>query len=169
MWMWKNIEETFREFPAQKRVALFLLEKGLQVKENGKVACDGVEIPSTSLSRRLGVDRRIVDSTARKILENETLRKVYTKLLPIANLRVVAPEIGLGVISISVKDAKKPGIIEKITDCVAKEGVVIRQAVADDPYFVDEPRFTIITAEKVHGSLLEELKNLEGVSEITIS
>jgi predicted regulator of amino acid metabolism with ACT domain len=167
--MWKKIEEVFREYPAQKRVALYLLEKGFQVKDNGRVACDGCEVPSTSLSRRLGVDRRVIDAAAARILETSELRSVFAKLRPIADLSESAPEIGLGVVSISVKDASKPGIIESLTDCMARHGVSIRQAIADDPYFVDEPRFTVITDEKVHGALLEELQGIEGVSEITIS
>ena len=167
--MWKKIEAVFREHPAQKKVALYLLEKGFQVTEKGKIACDGCYVPSTSLARRLGVDRRVVDATAERILENEDLRKVYARLRPIAFLVDSAPEIGLGVISISVKDASKPGIIESLTDCIARHGVTIRQAIADDPYFVDEPKFTVIIAEKVPGALVEELKNIAGVSQITIS
>jgi predicted regulator of amino acid metabolism with ACT domain len=167
--MWNKIEMAFKGFPAQKKVALYLLEKGLQINDDGKIAFDGCIIPSTSLARRLQVDRRVIDAASEKILENEELRNVFRGLLPIAFLRNIAPDIGLGVISISVKDATKPGIIESITDCIAKHGVAIRQAVAEDTFFVDKPRFTVITSERVRGSLLEELKNLEGVSEITIS
>jgi predicted regulator of amino acid metabolism with ACT domain len=167
--MWKKIEEVFRDFPAQKRVALYLLEKGFQVKDNGRIACDGCDVSSTSLSRRLGVDRRVIDAAAARILEIPELSQVFMKLRPIADLSESAPGIGLGVVSISVKDASKPGIIERLTDCMARHGVSIRQAIADDPYFVDEPKFTVITDEKVHGALLEELQKIEGVSEITIS
>lgn len=167
--MWQKIEVVFKEFPAQRRVAIYLLEKGFQVKGNGRIACDGCDIPSTSLARRLGVDRRVVDSAAAKILEDPELRKIYSKLRPIAFLKDTAPEIGLGVISISVKDASKPGIIEAVTDCIARHSVTIRQAIAEDTYFVDEPRFIVITAEKVRGDLLEDLKNLQGVDQITIS
>lgn len=167
--MWKKIEEVFSDFPAQKRVALYLLEKGFQVKDNGRVACDGCDVPSTSLSRRLDIDRRVIDAAAARILKTPELRRVFSKLRPIADLSESAPELGLGVVSISVKDASKPGIIESLTNCMARHGVSIRQAIADDPYFVDEPRFMVITDEKVHGALLEELQRIEGVSEITIS
>jgi predicted regulator of amino acid metabolism with ACT domain len=167
--MWNKIESVFKEYPAQKKVALYLLEKGFQVKPNGKIAIDDCLIPSTSLARRLEIDRRVIDSAAKKILESDELRKVFTKLRPIAFLRNTAPEIGLGVVSISVKDANKPGIIESITDCIAKHGVTIRQAVAEDTFFVDNPKFTVITAEKVHGDLVEELQKIGGVREITIS
>lgn len=166
--MWKSVEEVFKGYPAQRKVALFLMEKGLQVKENGRIACDGAELSSTSLAMRLDVDRRVIDSTARKILEKDDLRRFYTNLKSIASLRDVAPDLGLGVVSISVQDAKKPGIIERITDCISRQGVIIRQAIADDPYFVDDPRFTVITDKSVRGELVEELKNIEGVSEITV-
>jgi predicted regulator of amino acid metabolism with ACT domain len=166
--MWNKIDTVFNDFPVQKRVAYYLLEKGLQVKENGKIAVDGCNIPSMSLSRRLGIDRRVIDSAAKAILNDEELKKVFSNLTPIAFLRNSAKDLGLGVISISVKDAKKPGIIKRLTDCISKHKVSIRQAIADDPYLVDEPKFTVVTAEKVHGALLEDLKNIDGVNEITI-
>jgi predicted regulator of amino acid metabolism with ACT domain len=167
--MWKKIEVVFKDFPAQKKVALYLLEKGFQVKDNGKIACDGCDISSTSLARRLDVDRRVIDSAAQKINKNFELRKVYSALKPIAFLRDSAPHIGLGVIAISVKDARKPGIIQRITGVIAKHNVTIRQAIAEDPYFVEGARFTVITSEKIQGALVEELKSIEGVFEIAIS
>ncbi|GBE56684.1 hypothetical protein BMS3Bbin16_00893 [archaeon BMS3Bbin16] len=167
--MWKKVEEVFRDYPAQKRVALYMLEKGFQVNESGRIAVDGCLVPSTSLSRRLGVDRRVIDAAAGRILNSKELRSVFTRLRPIADLSESAPELGLGVVSISVKDASKPGIIESITNCMARHGVSIRQAIADDPFFVEEPRFTVITGEKVDGELLEALQAIEGVSEIRIS
>ena len=167
--MWAKIEEVFRDFPAQKRVALYLLERGFQVRADGKIACDGCSVPSTSLARRLGIDRRVVDSAAQKILEDNELKRVFLKMTPIANLLNVAPEIGLGVVMVSVGDAKKPGIIESITNCIARHGVSIRQAVAQDPVFVDDPKFIVITDGEVGGALVEELKSLKGVNQITIS
>ncbi|HDY74142.1 MAG TPA: amino acid-binding protein, partial [Euryarchaeota archaeon] len=138
--MWKKVEEVFRDYPAQKRVALYMLEKGFQVNESGRIAVDGCLVPSTSLSRRLDVDRRVIDAAAARILSTDKLRRVFTRLRPIADLSESAPELGLGVVSISVKDASKPGIIESITNCMARHGVSIRQAIADDPFFVEEPR-----------------------------
>jgi len=167
--MWSRIEKVFGGFPAQKRVALYLLEKGLGVHGEGKIVCDGCTIPSTSLARRLSVDRRVVDSTAKKILGDNELKRVFMKIKPIAHLVNVAPEIGLGVVSVSVSDAKKPGIIESITDCIARHGVSIRQAVAEDPVFVDDPKFIVITDGEVRGALVEELKGIKGVNQISIS
>ena len=44
----------------------------------------------------------------------------------------------------------------------------LRQAIADDPYFTENPEFTVITESEVKGGLLRELKNIEGIKKITI-
>lgn len=165
--MWKEIEEYFEDFPAQKKVAQFLLKKGFQVDEGGKILCGSVVIPHTNVAKELGLDRRAVDAAARRILKNEKLRNVYQNLQCVAFLRDVAPVLKLGAIVITAEDASKPGIIGAVTSKIAKYGISIRQAIADDPYLTDEPKLTVITNKKIPGKLLEELKKIEGIKSIT--
>lgn len=166
--MWGEIESYFGRYPAQKKVATFLLEKGFQISESGKAVVGGIEVPHSRIASVLGVDRRVVDVTARRILDNERLREIYKNIDTVAFLRDVAPDLGLGVIVITASDASKPGIIGRVAGKIAEKGIAIRQAIADDPYFTKDPKLTIITEKGVGGDLLNELKEIEGIKKITI-
>lgn len=166
--MWSQIEEYFEGFPSQMKVAMLLLHRGFQVNDAGRVVCGSIAIPHTQIAKELGVDRRVVDTTAMRILKSLELRKVYQGLQSIAFLRDTAPALGLGVIVISVKDASKPGIIGAVASKIAEHGIAIRQAIADDPYFVEGPKFTVITSGEIPGKLIEDLRRIAGVKNITV-
>ncbi|MFQ6136728.1 MAG: amino acid-binding protein [Candidatus Hydrothermarchaeales archaeon] len=166
--MWREIEECFEGYPAQKKVAILLLERGFHVGSSGRVMCEGIEIPHSQIARELGIDRRVVDATVDRILKNDKLKEIYTALHSVAFLRDIAPKLGLGVVVISVEDASKPGIIARVANKIAEHGIAIRQAIADDPYFVENPKFTVITEKEVTGALFEDLKKIEGIKKITV-
>ena len=166
--MWGEIERSFKGYPAQKKVAKYLLKIGFRVGKNKKVMCDNIEIAHTQIGKEVGVDRRVVDAAVSRILGNKKLMKIYANLESAAFLRRAAPAMGLGVVIISVKNASKPGVIGAITSTIANHGISIRQAVADDPYFCEKPVFTVITDSKIKGDLFEDLKNLDGVKKITV-
>jgi hypothetical protein len=166
--MWSEIEDYFDRYPAQKKVAKFLLRRGLQIGDNKRVRCGGMEVAHSQIAKELRIDRRAVDAAVDRILKNEKLRKVYQGLQSIAFLRDAAPSLGLGVIVISVEDASKPGIIGKIASKIAEHGIAIRQAIADDPYLTENPEFTVITEGEIEGKLLQDLKEVEGIKKITI-
>lgn len=165
--MWSELESYFGKFPAQKKVAFLLLKRGLRV-EGGKVLCGGIEIPHTQIAGELGVDRRVVDATAARILKNEKLSKIYSNLQPVAFLRDSAPAMGLNVIVITADDASKPGILGRVTGKIAERGISIRQAIAEDPYFTEIPELTVITEGEIPGELINELRTVEGVKKVTI-
>ncbi len=166
--MWGDIEECFKRYPAQKKVAKYLLSRGFRVGKRKRVMCGGIEIAHAQIGRELGVDRRVVDVAVERILGNEKLMSIYANLESVAFLRSAAPSMGLGVIVISVEDASKPGIIGTIASKIANHGVSIRQAIADDPYLSENPVFTVITGGEIKGELFEDLKNIEGVKKITV-
>jgi predicted regulator of amino acid metabolism with ACT domain len=166
--MWGEIDENFKGYPAQKRVAKYLLTMGFRVGKHKKVMCGNIEIAHTQIGREVGVDRRVVDVAVGRIIKNKKLMKIYANLESAAFLRSAAPAMGLGVVVITVKDAVKPGVIGTITSTIANHGVSIRQAVADDPYLCEKPVFTVITNTKIKGDLFEDLKNIKGVKKITI-
>lgn len=166
--MWVEIDEYFRGYPAQKKVAKYLLSRGFRVGKRKKVMCGSIEIAHTQIGRELGVDRRVVDATVERILGNEKLMAMYMNLESVAFLRNAAPAMGLGVIVISVEDASKPGIIGTIASKIANHGVSIRQAMTDDPHLFKNPVLTVITDGKIKGDLFEDLKNIKGVKKITI-
>jgi predicted regulator of amino acid metabolism with ACT domain len=164
--MWKEVMEKFEGSPSQKRVIELLLERGFQVSPDGKVASGGIEIPHTHIASEIGVDRRVVDLTVKRILEEPELKRIFENMRSIAFLAEVAPLLGLSVIIIHPMDARATGILGEVATVMARRGLSIRQAVSDDPYLVDDPKLTIITDKSIPGELIEEigrLKNVKGV------
>lgn len=166
--MWQVIAEKFRKYPNQIKVAQFLLKKGLRVNEEGKICLGEIEIPSLRIATALGVDRRVVDATAKRIRADRELFRIFSALDAVCFLRDVAPHLGLNVIIITPEDASKPGIVGEVASKLAEAGISIRQAIADDPYLNPDPKLTIITEEDVKGEIIKELKKLPGVKEITL-
>ena len=166
--MWEDVEKTFKSYPAQKKVAKYLLKMGFRVGKRNKVMCDNIELAHTQIGKEVGVDRRVVDAAVGRLLKNKKLMKTYANLESAAFLRSAAPAMGLGVVVITVKDASEPGVIGKIASTIANHGVSIRQAMADDPYLSEKPVFTVITDRKIKGKLFEDLNGIKGVKKITI-
>jgi len=166
--MWAQVQEEFEGYPAQLAVARVLFKYGLRVREDGEITCGDIRIPAVQLAREAGIDRRVVDATARKILASEKLRGVFANLEPIAYLKGVAQQLGLGVIEILPKNASKTGIISGVTSVLAKFRISVRQAVADDPYFVSQPKLTIITDKPVKGKVIDALRRLPSVSGVIV-
>ena len=102
------------------------------------------------------------------LLGDEMLRRFFSNLKTVIFLRDVAPLLGLGVIVITPEDAAQIGIIEEVAETVAAFGVRVRQAVTDDPYFIDEPKLTIICDTRVPGSLVDKLLELASVKGVSI-
>lgn len=166
--MWARVQEAFMGHPAQLSVAGVLFRYGLRVREDGEIACGTIRIPAVQIAKEAGVDRRIVDATARTILQKRELREIFENLQPIAYLKGVAQQLGLGVIEILPKDAAKPGIISEVSGVLSKFGISIRQAVADDPYFVAQPKLTLITDEPVRGEVIEALRKIRSVQSVIV-
>jgi predicted regulator of amino acid metabolism with ACT domain/chorismate mutase len=166
--MWSAIRKAFEDHPAQLNVARTLFKYGLRVREDGEIACGDIRLPAVQIAKEVGVDRRVVSSTAQKILRDEKLRRIFRNLEPIAYLKGVATELGFGVIEVLPENATKPGIIKDVTGVISKFGISIRQAVADDPQFVPQPKLTIITEEPVKGSVIDELRKLPSVRSIIV-
>ena len=78
--MWSAIMAEFADSPSQAKVARFLLENGLGLNDEGRVVCNGLEIPATHIAQAIGSDRRVVDATAKRVLSNPTLAAVFRKI-----------------------------------------------------------------------------------------
>jgi predicted regulator of amino acid metabolism with ACT domain len=50
--MWSDIIHEFADSPSQSRVVRFLLENGFGVTEDGKISCNGIEVPATARLQR---------------------------------------------------------------------------------------------------------------------
>jgi predicted regulator of amino acid metabolism with ACT domain len=166
--MWSIIQEKFKNHPAQEKVIRMLLERGFQVNEQGRVVSGTIEIPHTQIANEIAVDRRVVDSTCETIITDETLMQIFRNVRTIPFLREVAPLLGLGVIIIAPDNAARKGLLGAVATAVAEHGIIIRQAVSDDPYLTEEPKLTIITEGKVSGELVNTLTGIKGVKSVTV-
>jgi predicted regulator of amino acid metabolism with ACT domain len=164
----ERIMSKFEESPGQRAVVELLLERGFSVNDEARVVSGGIEIPYTQIADEAEVDRRVVDSTADAILQDQELRDIFQNISSIPSLRDVAPVLGLSVLTIRVEDAASTGVVAEIARVIADEGVSIRQAVTDDPYFADEPRFTVITNGEVSGTLIKRLSELDFVEKVNL-
>jgi len=166
--MWSEVLARFAKFPAQERVAVVLLEHGLQVSSAGAVVSGSIRIPDTEIAREAKVDRRAVDETTATILSDEMLKEFFSNIKTFVFLRDVAPVLGLGVIVITPRDASQIGIIEEVAQTVAACGMRVRQAVTDDSYFIDDPKLTIICDTRIPGTLIDKLLQLTSVKGVSI-
>jgi predicted regulator of amino acid metabolism with ACT domain len=166
--MWQEILNKFKRFPAQEKVIRLILQRGFQVNDQARVVSGEIEIPHAQIAKELGVDRRVVDTTALAIREDEALWKVFKNVRSMTFLGDVAPILGLGVIEITPVNAAKTGLLGDVASSVAKNGLSIRQAISDDPYFVENPKLTIITEGKIPGDLVQLLMEIEGVRRVTV-
>ncbi len=166
--MWSIIQEKFKNHPAQEKVIRMLLERGFQVNEQGRVVSGTIEIPHTQIANEIAVDRRVVDSTCETIITDMTLMQIFRNVRTIPFLREVAPLLGLGVIVITPDNAARKGLLGAVATAVSEHGIIIRQAVSDDPYLTEEPKLTIITEGKVSGELVNTLTGIKGVKSVTV-
>lgn len=166
--MWQEILNKFKRFPAQEKVIRLILQRGFQINDESRVVSGQIEIPHAQIAKELDVDRRVVDTTAQAIREDESLWKVFKNVRSMTFLGDVAPILGLGVIEITPVNAAKTGLLGDVASAVARNGLSIRQAVSDDPYFVESPRLTIITEGKIPGELVGLLTEIEGVKKVTV-
>ena len=166
--MFDEIMQKFEGSPSQQAVIRLLLERGFSVNDEGRVVSGSIEIPNTQIAREIGVDRRVVDSTTDAILADEQLRRIFQNISSIPSLMDLAPVLDLTVLTVEVTDADEPGIVAKVTNLLAENGISIRQTVSEDPEFTDDPRLYLITDEDVPGDVLNELKNLGFVRKIEL-
>ena len=158
----------FEDSPSQQAVIRLLLERGFSVNDDGRVVSGGIEIPDTGIAREIGVDRRVVDATTDAILADEQLRRIFRNISAIPSLRDLAPVLDLTVLTVDVVDADEPGIVARVTELLAENGVSIRQTISEDPEFTDDPVLYVITAEELGGELITEIRDLPFVRRISI-
>ncbi|MEL9999363.1 MAG: regulator [Thermoplasmata archaeon] len=161
------VTDTFKNSPSQLMVVKKMLFYGLSVKE-GRIFCNDVEINNKSLAKACGVDQRVVKSVIKTISSDEELSKIFSSLESSINLKEVANKIGFGVLEISAFDPKEPGIIAAVSTIIAQHGINIRQAIVEDPEFIEEPRLYIITEEIIPGEIIPKIKNLKNIKSIKI-
>ena len=166
--MWSQIENYFKDFPAQMKVAKLLFDRGFQVNEDGKVVSGRIEIAHTQIGKEVDVDRRVVDSTVQTVLQTPQLKSIYKNLRQVCSLQDVAREFNLGVIEFVPNDAHQVGIIADVTKKVTERGLSIRQALAEDPNKTEPPKLILVLEGEIPSELISEIRKLPGTKSITV-
>jgi hypothetical protein len=161
------VQDVFKNSPSKMRVVKKMLFYGLSVKD-GAIFCNDVEIPYKSLAKACNVDQRVVKSVVNEISSNEELSKIFLNIEASINLKDVAGAIGFGAMEITAHNPKEPGIIAAVSTLIAQYGINIRQAIVEDPEFIEEPRLYIITEEPLPGEIIPKIKALKNVKSIKI-
>ncbi|MBI4258257.1 MAG: amino acid-binding protein [Thaumarchaeota archaeon] len=145
-----------------------MVELGIRVSEDARFYLGDVEVSDTAIARSVDIDRRVVRSTAEQILQDPQLKPILTKLRPSGSSLVdVASDLGYQVIVITA-DPSKPGVISVVTSILAEYGVVVRQALADDPDLTPEPKLTLVLQGSVPPEALIRARSVPSVSSVTL-
>ena len=166
--MWSDIIHEFADSPSQSRVVRFLLENGFGVTEDARISCNGIEVPATAVAKAIESDRRVVDSTARRILERPLLRDIFLNMRATPDLSRVAESLGFYVITILPKNASERGIVGAVVQVLARYDISIRQIFVTDPEFSEEPRLVIIIEESMPDGVVEQIRALPQVKNVII-
>jgi uncharacterized protein len=166
--MWSDIIGEFADSPSQSRVVRFLLENGFGVTAEGRISSNGIEVSSTAVAKVIGSDRRVVDSTARRILERPELREIFLNLRSTPDLSKVAESLGYTVITVLPRNANERGIVGAAVSVLAEHDLSIRQIFVTDPQLSEEPKLVIIVEETLPTGVIEKIRALPQVKQVII-
>jgi len=166
--MWSDIISEFADSPSQSRVVRFLLENGFGVSEDGRISCNGIEMPATAVAKAIGSDRRVVDSTAHRILERPLLREIFLNMRATPDLSRVAESLGFSVITVLPRNANESGIVGAAIRVLTEHQLSIRQIFVTDAQFSEEPKLVIIVEEPLPVGVIEKIRALPQVKQVII-
>jgi predicted regulator of amino acid metabolism with ACT domain len=166
--MWSDIIHEFADSPSQGRVVRFLLDNGFGVTKEGRISCNGIEIPATAVAKAIGSDRRVVDSTAQRILNLPFLRDFFLNIRVTPDLSRVAEPLGFSVITVLPRNATERGIVGAAVRVLTEYNLSIRQIFVTDPQFSEEPKLVIIVDEDLPDGVVERIRALPQVKQVII-
>jgi uncharacterized protein len=166
--MWSDIIHEFADSPSQSKVVRFLLENGFGINNDGRVTCNGIEVPATQIAKAIGSDRRVVDATAQRILTIPSLREIFIRMRATPDLSNVAESLGLSVITVLPKNASERGIVGAAVRVLSGHNLSIRQIFVTDPQFSEEPKLVIIVDQLLPHGVIEEIRALPQVKKVII-
>ena len=145
-----------------------MVQLGVSVDNKRRMFIGNLEVYDTALARAAAVDRRVVRNTINQIYEDKELRDIFTKVRPVGTSLVeIAGLLGYSVLVVSA-DPYKPGVIAGVTSALSGAGIVIRQALADDPDMTQDPKLTLVVEGKVPHSVLSKIQEIDSIRSITL-
>jgi uncharacterized protein len=166
--MWPNIRKQFERQVVRPEIVRKMIECGMRVSEDEKIYVDDVEVDYSAVARALEVDRRVVKQTAQQIRRNRYLFSLFSMTKPLGTSLVsVVSQLGYTAIVIEA-DPKSPGVMAGVAEILSRHGMVVRQAVAEDPEMVRDAKMTLVVAGQLTGQAMEELHGLKMVKSMKI-
>jgi len=166
--VWPRIRAEFERQTVRPAVVRKMIECGMRVSNEMKIYVGEVEVDYLAVARAVGVDRRVVKQTAEQIRESPYLYSIFSKTKPLGTSLVDLVSL-LGYTAIVVEaDPKSPGVMAEVAEILSRHGMVVRQAVAEDPEMVPDAKMTLVVAGQLTGQAMEELNGLKVVSSIKI-
>ncbi|MDV3293721.1 MAG: hypothetical protein LYZ70_05570 [Nitrososphaerales archaeon] len=166
--VWPSIKKQFSRQIVRTDIVKKMIECGMRVSDDSKIYVADVEVDYSALARAVDVDRRVVKQTVEQIRGNRFLYAIFSQTLPLgASLVNVVALLGYTAIVVEA-DPKSPGVMAGVAACLSKNGMVVRQALADDPDMVPDARMTLVVEGQLTGKAMEELNELKTVKSIKI-
>ena len=166
--MWPSIRKQFERQVVRPEIVRKMIECGMRISEDEKIYVDDVEVDYTAVAKALDVDRRVVKSTAQQIRRNRYLYSLFSKTRPLGTSLVdVVSHLGYTAVVIEA-DPKSPGVMAGVAEILSRHGMVVRQAVAEDPEMVPDAKMTLVVEGQLTGQAIEELNGLKVVRSIKI-
>ena len=166
--MWPNVRKQFERQVVRPEIVRKMIECGMRVSDDEKIYVDDVEVDYTAVAKALDVDRRVVKQTAQQIRRNRYLYSLFSKTRPLGTSLVdLVSQLGYTAIIIEA-DPKSPGVMAGVAEILSRQGMVVRQAVAEDPEMVPDAKMTLVVEGQLTGQAMEELNGLKVVRSIKI-
>jgi uncharacterized protein len=166
--VWPNIRKQFERQVVRPEIVRKMIECGMRVSEDEKIYVDNVEVDYSAVARALDVDRRVVKQTAQQIRRNRYLFSLFSMTKPLGTSLVsLVSQLGYTAIIIEA-DPKSPGVMAGVAEILSRHGMVVRQAVAEDPEMVPDAKMTLVVEGQLTGQAMEELHSLKVVRSIKI-
>jgi len=166
--LWPNIRKQFERQVARPEVVRKMIECGMRVSDDEKIYVGDVEVDYSAVARAVDVDRRVVKSTVQQIRRNRYLYSLFSMTRPLGTSLVsLVSQLGYTALIIEA-DPKSPGVMAGVAEILSRHGMVVRQAVAEDPEMVPDAKMTLVVEGQLTGQAMEELHGLKVVRSIKI-
>jgi len=166
--VWRNINKEFSRQVVRPDIVRKMIQCGMRISDDLKIYVDDVEVDYTAVARAVDVDRRVVKQTVEQIKKSRYLYSLFSNISPLgASLVNVVSELGYSAIVIEA-DPKSPGVMAAVAEILSRHGMVVRQALADDPEMVSDAKMTLVVEGRLSGPAIEELNRLKMVKSLKI-
>lgn len=166
--MWRNIKEQFSRQAVRPDIVRKMIQCGMRVSDDMKIYVDDVEVGYTAVARAVDVDRRVVKQTVDQIRKSRYLYSLFSSIRPLgASLVSLVSQLGYSAIVIEA-DPKSPGVMAAVAEILSRHGVIVRQALADDPDMVQDAKMTLVVEGQLTGQAIEELNGLTVIKSLKI-